>query len=199
MSQHLKVLLLQARAPADPAKPEEVRSFAQHCGLEPAQIVPWDLLAGPPTMDVIRRHDALMVGGAGEYYVSQGNLPEFPRLMERLREVVEHGFPTFASCFGFQCLVVALDGEIVYDPQNTEVGTFDVTLPAEGQSDELFGALPPTFLAQLGRKDSGRRPVVRCGQPRHLRTLVRSRPCGSRASRVWASQFHPELDPRDQP
>ncbi len=193
MSQAPKILLLQARDADDPAKAEEVRSFARHCGLDPEQIVSWDLLQGPPPIQTIRRHNALMVGGSGDYYVSQGNLPEFPRLLERLREVVEIGFPTFASCFGFQCLVVALDGEIVYDPENTEVGTHDVTLTAEGQRDELFSSMPRTFQAQFGRKDRAAGPWD------GVTNLASSQRCPVQALRipgkpVWASQFHPELD-----
>ena len=193
MSRQPAILLLQARAADDPAKAEEVHSFARHCGVEPSQIVPWDLLEGPPTMTEIRLHDALMVGGAGEYYVSKGNLPQFPRLLDRLREIVDAGFPTFASCFGFQCLVVALGGEIVHDPDNTEVGTYDVTLTEEGRSDELFGELPRSFPAQLGRKDRA------AGHWDGVAHLASSERCPIQALRipgrpVWASQFHPELD-----
>ena len=188
-----KILLLQARGPGDPAKAEEVRSFAAHCGVETSQITPWDLLEGPPSMAEIHMHDTLMVGGAGEYYVSKGDLPYFPQLLERLRDVVDAGFPTFASCFGFQCLVVALGGEIVHDAENMEVGTYEVTLTDEGAEDELFGTLPRTFPAQLGRKD---RAADRWDG---VLGLARSRSCPVQALRipgkpVWASQFHPELD-----
>ena len=188
-----KILLLQARGRGDPAKAEEVRSFAAHCGVEPTQITPWDLLEGPPTMAEIRLHDTLMVGGAGEFYVSQGNLPHFPRLLERLRDVVDAGFPTFASCFGFQCLVTALSGEIVHDAENMEVGTYAVTLTEQGTEDELFGTLPRSFPAQLGRKDRAAGPWD------GITSLAFSERCPVQALRlpgkpVWASQFHPELD-----
>ncbi len=188
-----KILLLQARAPGDPARTEEVRSFADRCDVDPSQITPWDLLEGPPSMAEIRFHDTLMVGGAGEYYVSKGDLPHFPRLLERLRDVVDAGLPTFASCFGFQCLVVALGGEIVHDAENMEVGTYEVRLTEDGRRDELFGCLPPAFRAQLGRKDRA------AGSWNGVRGLARSRACPMQALRIpgkpiWASQFHPELD-----
>ncbi len=193
MTSHPKILLLQARDAGDPAKPEEVRSFARHSGVEPSQVVPWDLLTGPPGMAEVRRHDVLMVGGAGDYYVSKRNLPHFDALMNRLREIVDAGFPTFASCFGFQCLVEALGGEIVHDAEQTEVGTYAVTLTTDGKQDELFGDLPATFAAQLGRKD--RATAAWDG----IRSLASSKRCPVQALRipgkpVWASQFHPELD-----
>lgn len=188
-----KILLLQARGPGDPARAEEVRSFATRCGVDPSQITPWDLLEGPPSMAEIRFHDTLMVGGAGEYYVSRGDLPHFPRLLERLREVAEAGHPTFASCFGFQCLVVALGGEIVHDAEGMEVGTYEVSLTDAGHEDELFGHLPPTFQAQLGRKDRA------VGPWNGALALASSERCPVQALRIpgkpiWASQFHPELD-----
>ena len=65
----LRILLLQARSPGDPERAGEARSFAARCGLPDEAIVPHDLLEGPPTVASLRRHDALMVGGAGDYYV----------------------------------------------------------------------------------------------------------------------------------
>ncbi len=188
-----KILLLQARGLDDPARAEEVRSFADRCGVDASQIKPWDLLEGPPPLAEIRRHDTLMVGGAGEYYVSKANLPHFQRLLERLAEVVDTGHPTFASCFGFQCLVVALGGEIVHDADNMEVGTYQITLTADGREDELFGRLPPSFPAQLGRKDRAG------GRWDGVIGLASSQRCPVQALRIpgkpiWASQFHPELD-----
>ncbi len=188
-----RILLLQARGPGDPARAEEVRSFAARCGVDASQITPWDLLEGPPSMAEIRFHDTLMVGGAGEYYVSRGDLPHFPRLLKRLAEVVDAGHPTFASCFGFQCLVVALGGEIVHDAEGMEVGTFPITLTAAGRADELFSQLPPTFQAQLGRKDRA------AGTWDGVLGLAESERCPVQALRIpgkpiWASQFHPELD-----
>ena len=188
-----KILLLQARGPGDPARAEEVCSFATRCGVETSQITPWDLLEGPPTLAEIRFHDTLMVGGAGEYYVSKGNLPHFASVLECLAEVAAVGHPTFASCFGFQCLVVALGGEIVHDADNMEVGTYPVTLNDDGREDELFGELPPTFPAQLGRKDRA------AGCCDGMLGLASSARCPVQALRVpeqpiWATQFHPELD-----
>ena len=189
----VRVLLLQARHPNDPAKSEEIRSFATSCGVEPPQIVPHDLLEGPPSLAKARRHDALMLGGSGEFYVSKRNLPQHDRLVDFLTETTAAAHPTFASCFGFQFLIEASGGMVVHDPQNTEVGTFELTLTEAGQRDPLFGHLPTRFLAQLGRKDRAADHIQ--GIP----TLVSSDRSPVQALRIpgkpiWATQFHPELD-----
>ena len=192
----LKILLLQARTADDPAKKQEIQSFATRLKLPVEQITSFDLLNDTLSLRKVRQYDALMVGGSGDFYVSKRNLPGFESLLEALAEVVEVGHPTFASCFGFQCLVEALGGEIVHDPKNTEVGTFELELTENGRRDPLIGILPETFLAQLGRKDRASRLPERCS------CLARSRQIPYQAFRVpdtpvWAFQFHPELDKGD--
>lgn len=192
-SHNLRILLLQARYPDDPAKAEEVRSFAARCGVEPEQLISHDLLAGPPTLAALRRHDALMVGGSGEFYVSKRDLPRHQELLDFLAEVIEIGHPTFASCYGFQCLTQVLGGEVIYDPDNTEVGTFQLTLTEAGRRDPLFGHLPPVFQAQLGHKDRAADHLA------EYPTLASSVTVPVEALRIpgkpiWATQFHSELD-----
>lgn len=188
-----EILLLQARDDDDPMREEEVLAFADKSGLPPERFVQHDLLAGPPDVSRVLAHDALMVGGSGDYYVSKRNLPAFDELLELLAEVARAGHPTFASCFGFQLLTVALGGEIVHDPPATEVGTYQLQLTAAGREDPLLGSLPPRFMAQLGRKDRASRLPDGCVN------LAASERCPMQAFRVpgqpvWATQFHPELD-----
>lgn len=173
----------------------ERSDFADHAGLEVEQLVPHDLLAGPPTLEDVRRHDALWVGGSGDYYVSDRSLPRIDETLGLIRRVVEAGHPTFASCFGFQLLVEALGGEVVHDPEGSEVGTFEVRLTRQGREDPLFGELPGSFPAQMGRKDRAER------LPDGVLHLASSDRCAYHAVRVrdrpiWATQFHPELDRR---
>ena len=189
----LRILLLQAREEDDPMREEEVLSFAEKSGLTPEEFEQHDLLSGPPALPRVLDHDAMMVGGSGDYYVSKRNLPAFDELLDVLAEVVSAGHPTFASCFGFQLLTVALGGEIVYDPDTTEVGTYELQLTEAGRKDELIGGLPLRFMAQLGRKDRASR------LPPGVSNLASSRRNPHQAFRVphrpvWATQFHPELD-----
>jgi len=191
----LKLLLLQARLADDPMREHEHRCFVERTGLEPAAVVPHDLCQGPPTLAALRRHDALTVGGSGDFYVSKGNLPHFEAYLEFLREAIAIGHPTFSSCYGYGSIVSALGGAMVLDPERAEVGTYEVTLTEQGRSDPLFGTLPPTFMAQMGHKDR----VAR--EPDGVANLVFSERCAQHALRIpgkpiWATQFHPELDRR---
>lgn len=187
-----KVLLLQARVPDDPMREQEKRCFVLRTGLPPENIACHNLHDGALEPSRLGDYDALMVGGSGAYYVSRRNLPQFDAFLKLLREVVRAGRPMFASCFGYQALVAALGGAIVSDPANREVGTYGLTLTAEGRRDELFGRLPQRVMAQMGHTD-------RVGRPAEgVINLASSERCSHQALRVplkpiWASQFHPEL------
>jgi len=187
-----KLLLLQARRPDDPAQQEERASFAARFGLPIDAIVTHDLLQGPPSLEEVQAHQATLIGGAGEFDVSKRNLPHFDATQQRLREMVDLGWPMFASCFGFQLLVQALGGRIIPDPESAEVGAFELHLTPEARADELFGVLPPVFMAQLGHKERAE------FLPPGVINLAASQRVAYEAFRVpgkpiWATQFHPEL------
>lgn len=188
----LRFLLLQARHADDPMRQQEHMAFTSRLGTDPEQIVCWDLLKGPPAFSLVASYDVLMMGGSGDFLVSDKDLPQFSAVLELLREVADRAHPTFASCFGFQCMVEALGGEIVYDAERTEVGTHELTLTHAGRDDPLLGGLPRSFLAQMGRKDRATR------LPEEAVHLASSERCPYQAFRlpgkpVWATQFHPEL------
>ena len=105
---HPKVLLLQGRRADDPMAAHEYACFVDRCCLPVAHVESYDLCDGPPTLSQVREYDALMVGGSGDYYVPDANLPHFEGFLDLLSEVVEIGLPMFASCFGYQSLVEAL-------------------------------------------------------------------------------------------
>jgi GMP synthase (glutamine-hydrolysing) len=187
-----RILLLQARYSGDPAIDNERASFARAAEVPLEQVRSHSLLDGPPTLAVIRDHQAVMIGGAGEFLVSKADLPRFDSTLERLTETVEAGQPMFASCFGFQLLVKALGGEIIFDQGGMEAGTYDLELTSSGAGDPIFGALPRVFQAQLGRKDRAAR------LPDNTEHLAGSQAAPYQALRitdkpVWATQFHPEL------
>ena len=188
-----RVMLLQARDPDDPMLDQERRCFVETTGLADAKIRAHNLCQGPPSLAEVRRHDAVMVGGAGAFYVSRGNLPHFERFLELLRQIVQARHPMFASCFGYQSMVEAHGGEVIDDHEHTEVGTFELELTDAGREDPLFGALPERFNAQMGRKDRAAR------HPDGWANLASSALCPLQGFRVpdapiWAAQFHPELD-----
>lgn len=189
----MKLLLLQARNPGDEAGPHEVAAFREALEVAEDAIRPWDLLSGPPPAGLIEEMDCVLVGGSGEYGVGDvGAHPWLARFIDLMAELAAGGFPTFASCFGFQALVVAGGGEVVPDKTRAEVGTFELFVTPEGEQDALFGSLAPRFLAQLGHKDHATRlpagMVHLAGSARspYQALRVEGRP-------IWATQFHPEL------
>ena len=188
----VKILLLQARHSTDLALLEERRSFALKAGIDEDRVIPFDLLKSPPTLADVKKYDALMVGGSGDFYVSKKNLPAFEQVLELLADVVAVGHPTFASCFGFQLLVEALGGSIVYDQDRMEVGTFKISLTDSGQADELFNYLPLHFWAQLGHKDrADRLPVGVLNLAYNQNSPIQALRIPNQP--IWATQFHPEL------
>ena len=187
-----RVLLLQARDLDDPMIGQERDCFVRAADLPDDHVSAHCLCQSTPSIAELRRHDAVMIGGSGSYYVTKGDLPDFERFHELLREIVAARQPMFASCFGYQSLVAALGGEVIYDPQHTEVGTYELTLTDAGRADPLFGSLPERFNAQMGRKDRATR------HPGEWANLASSALCPLQGFRVpgapiWASQFHPEL------
>ena len=154
-----------------------------------------NVVEGVPERTDLDGFDALMIGGAGHFNVTDPTADFFEPLADLLRRIVEDGFPTFASCFGYQLLVHVLGGRVVKDPARAEVGSFTVSLTEAGARDEIFGTLPRRFTAQMGHKD---RAVE---MPKGIPNLAATERSPLQALRIphkpiWATQFHPELDQR---
>jgi GMP synthase (glutamine-hydrolysing) len=191
----MKVLVLQARLADDSMLAHEQRCFVSATGLAAEALAFHNLVDGVPGVDEVAAHDALMVGGSGRFSVAAPDADFFVPVRDLLRWVVDHGFPTFASCFGYQLLVDALGGRVEHDPANGEVGSFELELTEAGAEDPLFATLPPRFIAQMGHLDRATEG------PPGLPNLASSARSPFQALRVpgapiWATQFHPELDRR---
>ena len=186
-------LLLQARLPGDAMAAHERRCFAATLGVPLERVRCHDLLGGPPAEAELAGVDLLLVGGSGSFSVLD-DLPWLRGFFGFLSDVaIPRALPVFASCFGFQALVVAGGGEVIHDPDRSEVGTFDIRLTDAGLPDPLLGPRGPVFPAQLGHKDRAvRLPVGTVN-------LAGSKRAPLQAFRVpgtpiVATQFHPELD-----
>ncbi|MCB9682239.1 MAG: type 1 glutamine amidotransferase [Alphaproteobacteria bacterium] len=191
----MRFALLQARQAGDPVRDDERAAFAARLEVPVEAVRPHDLLTTPARFDEVTRGvDAVLVGGSGAYSIFDDE-PWIAPFVDTLGELAARDVPTFASCFGFQGLVVALGGVVARDEARSEVGTFPVTCTDAAATDPLFGALPTTFLAQLGHKD--RATVF----PDGAVSLARSERCPYQALRVgevvYATQFHPELTCKD--
>jgi GMP synthase (glutamine-hydrolysing) len=150
-----------------------------------------DLLTQPLSPGILEGSDALLVGGSGSYSVLD-ETPAIHGFIDFLAEVCDIGFPTFASCFGFQAIALAVGGEVVSDPARAEVGSYRLTLTDAGAQDPLFSTLPSPFIAQLGHKDHV------TALPDGVMNLASSERAPFQALKVvgkpiYATQFHPEL------
>jgi GMP synthase (glutamine-hydrolysing) len=189
----MRLLVLQCRFDSDPMLDHERGCFAAATGLDGNELGFHNVIERVPGLDEVTAHDAVIVGGSGDFSVVERDQPFFDPIAELLRRLVEEGFPTFGCCFGFQLLVDALGGTIVRDPENAEIGSFDVELTDDGARDPLFGQLPRNFVAQMGHFDRASE------LPGAILNLVTSSRCAFQALRIpgapiWATQFHPELD-----
>jgi len=187
----LNYLLLQIRDIDDPIRSREVDSFSQSLGCEASRITCGDLLQGPPSLVVIRRHDVVFIGGSGRYSATSDE-PWLHRTLDFLRELFESGTAVFASCWGFQAFSRALGGTVVRDSQHAELGTRSVSLTTAGKSDPVFGSLDKEFLAQMGHEDS---VTILPENATLLAVSDRANQAIGFADRpVYATQFHSELN-----
>ena len=193
MSSNSRFLLLQARKPGDPGREHEELCFVETLGISAASLRCWDLLEGPPGKGDLENVDMLLVGGSGDYSVLD-ELPFVHRFIDFITDtLIPEKIPTFASCFGFQALVMSAGGHLVRDPASAEVGTFAISVSEAGRQDPLLGDLFPSFKAQLGHKDRVEH------LPSGLTSLAASQlaPCQAlsvEGSLIYGTQFHPELN-----
>lgn len=188
----LKYLLIQIRDPGDPIRKQEIGCFAHALGCARSQIEPLNLIAEAPTPQKLRTVDVVLIGGSGDYSVTaEGAWLE--RGLEAMRHLCETGKPTFASCWGFQAMARALDGRVVHDLSRAELGTYELRLTEEGESDPIFGPIGDRFDVLVGHQD------VVVELPGEAELLASSERVAHQAFRmrdrpIYATQFHPELD-----
>ena len=190
---NLKVLLVQIRHKQQ-VREEEFQSFVNFSGLQAAQ---WDVLNvfNTPVFSpkLVEDYDAVFVGGASEASVLEPDTyPFVPYCVELLRYCCEISKPVFASCFGFQLATLALEGEIVRDTGEFEMGTLPVSLTSAGKQDVIFKGVPDPFIAVSVHRE--RAPHM----PDSCELLAYTDKC-PHAFKVknkpfWAFQFHPEVD-----
>lgn len=196
---HVSVVLLQARNPSDPARDHEHVCFAARMGLTIEQVRCVSIFETELATLSYDDADAVLVGGAGQYSVLDA-IPAVAAFNEHLAWMASSPttaeLPLFASCFGYQALVLGLGGEVIADEPRAEVGTYTLHPKSEAAGDPLFDTLPARFFAQLGHKDrASRLPAAvtdAAGSERapHQALRVRGRP-------QFATQFHPELTAAD--
>ena len=187
----LRVLLVQIRErPAVIA--EEQASFRERCALRPDQLVAVNALSDPLSPTLLDGVDAVMIGGAGAYSVTD-TFAWTDSLIALCRACGDRAAPLFGSCWGHQFIARAFGGTVVHDSSRAEMGTHDIVLTAAGEADPLFGGFPRRFGAQMGHHD--RVSVLPPGGVE----LARNDTAPYQAFRlaglpIYGTQFHSELD-----
>ncbi|MFC6287151.1 glutamine amidotransferase [Nocardioides sp. GCM10027113] len=139
-----------------------------------------------------------IVLGGGPYNVSDPPDTKSPaqrraeaELRALAQAVVAADFPFLGACYGIGTLGT-LDGGVVDRTHGEPIGAATIRLTDEGRSDPLLGVLPEKFEAFLGHKEAVSR------LPHGAVLLASSGHCPVHAfrigERVYATQFHPELD-----
>ncbi|KQP63852.1 glutamine amidotransferase [Nocardioides sp. Leaf285] len=153
-----------------------------------------DALGGPVDLDA---WSGIVLGG-GPYNVSDpveakstAQRRAEAELADLAERVVAADHPFLGACYGIGTLGV-LRGGVVDRSHPEPIGAQTITLTEAGRTDALFGGLPDRFQAFLGHKEA----VARL--PEGAVLLASSATCPVQAfrlgERVWATQFHPELD-----
>ena len=193
----MKPFLLLATRPEDAAADSEYELFLRFAGLGERDLRRIRLEQRPLGRVDLRDWSGLLLGG-GPFNSSD---PETSKsavqqrveadLRGLLDQVISEDFPFLGACYGIGA-VGGHQGAVVDRRYAEPVGTVTVTLTAEGRRDPLLGGLPATFDAFTGHKEAISR------LPRHALLLATSPGCPVQAfrigSRVYATQFHPELD-----
>ena len=189
----IRVRLLQVRD-REAIIAEEQASFLARTGLRSEQLLATNVLREMPSAELLDGVDAVLIGGAGAYSVTQ-TFPWTAALIALCHTCAEREIPLFGSCWGHQFIARAFGGRVEHDPDRSELGTHSVSLTDGGMTDDLFGLLPPTFDAQMGHHDR----VVEL--PPAGVELASSGTAPFQAVRIgdlpiFGTQFHSELDAR---
>lgn len=128
----------------------------------------------------------------GSHAMVTDKLPWSERTALWLTELTSEQVPVLGICYGHHLLAYAHGGEVDYHPGGMEVGTVEVRLTSNAETDPLFGELPPAFPAQSVHSQSVRRlpegAIALAETSFEANHAFRLGPC------AWGVQFHPEFN-----
>ena len=186
-----RLLLVQMRT--DEMKHHERNCFIRHMGLEDAQLRTLDVFCDALEPCVLDDVDGLIIGGAGEFRVSDRDLPTLDALIALVREARVRSLPTLGACYGAHVLTVAFGGEVVYDEARMQFGTYRVTQNECARACPVFGQLPVSYDAQFGHKDHV--SILPSGAVNMASTELSSLQAWTFPGEpIYAVQLHAELD-----
>ena len=187
----LTVRLLQVRLKPD-IEAEEYQTIVRRTGLAHHQLLATNVLKEPLDVRLLDGVDAVIIGGAGAYSVTQ-TYTWTEDLIRLVQQIHRMRTPLFGSCWGHQLIARAFGGSVVHDLARVEIGCLAVELTEAGRTDELFGGFPATFMANMGHHDRVDR------LPEGAVELATSILSPYQAFRmvdrpIYGTQFHSELD-----
>jgi GMP synthase (glutamine-hydrolysing) len=197
----LKILYMQIRSDQE-TRDEEFDEFVRYSGLFPEQFTIWNVF-DTDHFDATgaSEYDALFIGGSSDDpddspTLDPGRFPFITDAKALIRYCIDENIPTFASCIGYQIAIEVLGGEVVFDREHMEMGTYPIYLTEEGKKDLLLHDTPSGFFAVSGHKKRA------AAVPEGCTLLAYSDLCPFHAIRVngkpfYAFQFHPEIDRTD--
>lgn len=192
----MKTLLVQIR-PDKATQEHELKCFLSKSELPGESIVTLNVFERLPVEADLEGIDALVIGGSGDYLVSDGDIPEeVEAISNLLRSARNKRMPILAICFGQQIMAPAFGGKTEKCEDRQEIGTFRLTKTKEAKHCPLFSNFPEEFDVQLGHKDHV--TVL----PEGAINLAYSLRCDVQAftfpgEKIYGLTFHPELDAKD--
>jgi GMP synthase (glutamine-hydrolysing) len=193
----VKPFLFLAIRAEDVAADEEYAAMLRCTGLDERQLRRVRLERAPLDLVDLNCWSGIILGG-GPFQASD---PEQAKsatqrrveadLAALLDDVVPRDFPFLGACYGIGTLGQH-EGAVVDRVYGEPIGGGFMELTREGRLDPLLKVAGSPFGAYLGHKEAIRT------LPPHAVSLASSRSCPVQAfrvgSRVYATQFHPELD-----
>jgi len=188
---HLRIRLIQIRD-REAVRVEEQGSFRDRTHLRKDQIAVTSALTDPLTSGLLDGVDAVMIGGAGAYSVTE-TFDWTQGLIDVCQACADREMPLFGSCWGHQFVARAFGGTVINDSERSEMGTVDVDHTDAGRLDPLFSTLPDPFGTQMGHHD--RVSVLPEGAVELAKTdIAPYQAFRLRDLPIYGTQFHSELD-----
>ena len=189
-------LLLQSRPEADAAQ-NEYEAMCQYGQLKPHQLQRLALNHNELNDNLnLNDYSGLIIGGGPANITDPPEIKATrtyqPVLYRLLKRIIAADFPLLGACLGVGLITDVLGGQISTE-YGEPVGPVAVTLTASAASDPLLAGLPKQFDAFVGHHEGCAVP------PKQAVVLAGSAACPVQMFRVgqnvYATQFHPELDP----
>ena len=143
---------------------------------------------------LIKNYDAILVGGSN--YSIRDKFPHREKFFQLIKKISVSKKPFLGVCFGFQALIEANGGKVIYDKKKEEFGSKIIYLNKKGTQDSIFRSLPKKFFVQQGHEWRV------ANLPKNMVRLARGNNVLNQAVKikdepVYGIQFHPELDKKE--